>query len=78
MMQNQTLEGTWEEILRYAPQLSGQNVRLTILPKPSTTTLSLDQLLKNRVGEVSFEPTDLSDRTYETYVALIAQNRSAL
>lgn len=78
MMQNQTLEGTWEEILRYAPQLSGQNVRLTILPKPSTTTLSLDQLLKNRVGEVSFEPTDLSDRTHETYVALLAQNRSAL
>ena len=77
-MQNQILEGTWEEILRYAPQLSGQNVRLTILPQPSTATLSLDQLLKNRVGEVSFEPTDLSDRTHETYAALLAQKHSAL
>ena len=65
-MQNQILEGTWEEILRYAPQLSGQNVRLTILTQPSTNPVFLDQLLKNRVGEVSFDPTDLSDRTYET------------
>lgn len=77
-MQNQILEGTWEEILRYAPQLSGQNVRLTILPQTSKTTLSLDQLLKNRVGEVSFEPIDLSDRTHATYAALLAQKHSDL
>jgi hypothetical protein len=76
-MKNQILEGTWEEILRYAPQLSGQNVRLTILSQPSIDTVSLDQLLKNRVGEVSFEPTDLSDRTHETYTALLAQKYSA-
>lgn len=77
-MQNQILEGTWEEILRYAPQLSGQNVRLTILTPPSTNPVFLDQLLKNRVGEVSFEPTDLSDRTHETYASLLAQNHSTL
>ena len=77
-MQNQILEGTWEEILRYAPQLSGHNVRLTILPQPTTTTVSLAQLLKNRVGEVSFEPTDLSDRTHETYATLLAQKHSVL
>lgn len=77
-MQNQILEGTWEEILRYAPQLTGQNVRLTILTPPSTKTVSLDQLLKNRVGEVSFEPTDLSDRTHEAYAALLVQKHSAL
>ena len=77
-MQNQILEGTWEEILRYAPQLTGQNVRLTILPQSSINPVSLDQLLKNRVGEVSFEPTDLSDCTHETYAALLAQKHSAL
>lgn len=77
-MQNQILEGTWEEILRYAPQLTGQNVRLTILPQSSINPVSLHQLLKNRVGEVSFEPTDLSNRTHETYAALLAQKHSAL
>jgi hypothetical protein len=77
-MPNQTIEGTWEEILQYAPQLSGQSVRLTILtpiPTPSTT---LDQLLKNRVGEVSFEPTDLSERTHDAYTDLLIQKNSAL
>jgi hypothetical protein len=77
-MQNQILEGTWEEILRYSPQLSGQNVRLTILTPPSTNPVFLDQLLKNRIGEVSFEPTDLSDRTHETYAEILAQRHSAL
>jgi uncharacterized protein (DUF4415 family) len=66
-MPNQTIEGTWEEILQYAPQLSEQNVRLTILTPASTPSTSLDQLLKNRVGELSFDPTDLSDRTHEAY-----------
>jgi hypothetical protein len=69
-MQNQTIEGTWEEILQYAPQLSGQNVRLTILP--SQPPLTLAQTLKGRVGEVSFEPTDLSERTHAAYTALLA------
>jgi hypothetical protein len=26
------LEGTWEEIARHAPELSGKRVRLTVLP----------------------------------------------
>jgi hypothetical protein len=59
-MQNQTLEGTWEEILQYAPQLSGQNVRLTILP--SQPPLTLAQTLKGRVGEVSNEIRLISAR----------------
>lgn len=72
-MPNQTIEGTWEEILQYAPQLSGQNVRLTILTPSSPPSTSLDQLLKNRVGELSFEPTDLSERTHEAYTSLLMQ-----
>jgi hypothetical protein len=46
-MPNQTIEGTWEEILQYAPQLTGQTVRLTILTSPP---------FAHQVGEVSLEP----------------------
>jgi hypothetical protein len=52
-MPNQTIEGTWEEILQYAPQLTGQIVRLTILTPPPAP---LDQLFAHRVGEASLEP----------------------
>jgi hypothetical protein len=55
-MPNQIIEGTWEEILQYAPQLTGQTVRLTILTPPSQPPLTLAQTLKGRVGEVSLEP----------------------
>jgi hypothetical protein len=77
-MPNQTIEGTWEEILQYAPQLSGQSVRLTILTPTPTSSTTLDQLLKNRVGEVSFEPMDLSERTHDAYTDLLIQKNSAL
>jgi hypothetical protein len=77
-MPNQTIEGTWEEILQYAPQLSGQSVRLTILTPTPTPSTTLDQLLKHRVGEVSFEPTDLSERTHAAYTDRLIQKHSAL
>jgi hypothetical protein len=77
-MPNQTIEGTWEEILQYAPQLSGQSVRLTILTPTPTPSAPLDQLLKHRVGEVSFEPTDLSERTHAAYTDLLTQKHSTL
>jgi hypothetical protein len=71
-MPNQTIEGTWEEILQYAPQLTGQTVRLTILTPCHPPTTTLDQVFAHRVGEVSFEPADLSERTAEAYTALLA------
>ncbi len=77
-MPHQTIEGTWEEILQYAPQLSGQSVRLTILTPTPIPSTSLDQLLNNRVGEVSFEPTDLSERTHAAYTDLLTKKHSAL
>ncbi len=67
-MEQQTLEGTWEEILQHSAELAGQRVRLTILPpraKNQTTTLTLDQKLKGRVGRVNFQPRDLSERVEE-------------
>jgi hypothetical protein len=39
-MEQQTLEGTWEEILQYAPQLAGQRVKLTVLSVKSIMTLT--------------------------------------
>jgi hypothetical protein len=77
-MPNQTIEGTWEEILQYAPQLSGQQIRLTILTPTTAPTAPLDQLLGDRVGEVSFEPTDLSERTHAAYADILTQKHSSL
>jgi hypothetical protein len=77
-MPNQTIEGTWEEILQYAPQLSGQQLRLTILTPTTAPTAPLDQLLGDRVGEVSFEPTDLSERTHAAYADILTQKHSSL
>lgn len=64
-MDQRTFEGTWEEILLHAPELSGQRVRLTVLPnenlKPQNV-VTLDQLLKGKVGRIQFQPSDLSTR----------------
>ncbi|MFM6058546.1 MAG: hypothetical protein ACKPBT_10245 [Microcystis aeruginosa] len=81
-MEQQTIEGTWEEILQHSAELAGQRVRLTILPDKSTnssTTETLDQKLKGRVGRVHFQPSDLSERVGEAFTALLeAKDSSAL
>ena len=66
-METQTIEGTWEEILQYSPELSGQRVRLIVLPTTIQSSIKLDQLLHNRTGVVNFQPEDLSDRTHSAY-----------
>ena len=63
-MSLEVLEGTWEEILRHTAELSGQRVRVMVLPpaegeKPAL----LDQSLARRTGRVSFAPAELSSRT---------------
>ena len=74
-MEQQTLEGTWEEILQHSAELAGQRVRLTILPpqspNSSTTALNLDQRLKGKVGRVNFQPSDLSERVEEAFTELL-------
>jgi hypothetical protein len=73
-MEQQTLEGTWEEILQHSAELAGQRVRLTILPNQSSkspTTPTLDQKLKGRVGRVNFEPSNLSERVGEAFTELL-------
>ena len=81
-MLQQTIEGTWEEILEHNAELAGQRVRLTILPDKSpnfSATETLDQKLKGRVGRVHFQPSDLSERVGEAFTELLdVKDSSAL
>ena len=75
-MEQRTLEGTWEEILRYSPELVGLRVRLTVLspkiPKPQQR-VTLDQTLRGRVGRIHFLPPNLSARTKEAFADILAE-----
>jgi hypothetical protein len=73
-MEQYSFEGTWEDILRHAPELTGRRVKLTVLtndPPESRAEVTLDQVLKGRVGRVAFQPTDLSTRTTEAFGDLL-------
>jgi hypothetical protein len=74
-MEQRSFEGTWEEILRYAPELVGQRVRLIVLNESSQSQgeATLDQVLKGRVGRVQFQPSNLSTRTKEVFADLLAE-----
>ncbi|MEA5420800.1 hypothetical protein VB712_16325 [Spirulina sp. CCNP1310] len=75
MMKQQTFEGTWEEILQYGPNFSGQRVRLTIVASEETKSqqpVMLDQILKGRVGRIRFQPSNLSARTKEAFADMLA------
>ena len=79
-MEQQTLEGTWEEILQHSAELAGQRVRLTILPHQSSKSASmqtLDQRLKGRVGRVNFQPSNLSERVGEAFTELLEAKDSS-
>jgi hypothetical protein len=74
-MEQSTFEGTWEEILLHASDLTGQRVRLTVLspkvPKPQQQ-VTLDQTLRGRIGQVRFLPSNLSARTKEAFSDILA------
>ena len=75
-MEQRSFEGTWEEILRYAPELVGRRVRLTVLSNESSkhqNGATLDQALKGRVGRVQFQPANLSTRTKEAFTDLLIE-----
>lgn len=75
-MEQRSFEGTWEEILCYAPELVGQRVRLTVLSNESSKPqdgATLDQVLKGRVGRVLFQPSNLSTRTKEAFTDLLVE-----
>ncbi len=75
-MEQRSFEGTWEEILRYAPELVGRRVRLTVLSNESSQSqngATLDQVLNGRVGRVQFQPSNLSTRTREAFTDLLVE-----
>ncbi len=75
-MEQRSFEGTWEEILRHAPELVGRRVRLTVLSNESSQSqngATLDQVLKGRVGQVQFQPSNLSTRTKEAFTDLLVE-----
>ncbi|MEM9220702.1 MAG: hypothetical protein AAGD25_41090 [Cyanobacteria bacterium P01_F01_bin.150] len=84
-MTQPVLEGTWEEILEHSAELEGQRVRLVVLTNgPSSASVgnlpqkqaSLADKLKARVGRVSFEPADLSERVEEQFGDYLAEQHS--
>ncbi|NJO41699.1 MAG: hypothetical protein HC865_13970 [Cyanobacteria bacterium RU_5_0] len=75
-MEQHSFEGTWEEILRHAPELVGRRVRLTVLSNESSKPqngATLAQALKGRVGRVQFQPSNLSTRTNEAFTDLLVE-----
>jgi hypothetical protein len=64
-MEQPTFEGTWEEVLLHSSELVGRRVKLVVLTNQPTSTL--DKVLKGRVGRVNFQPSNLSERTAETF-----------
>lgn len=75
-MEQRSFEGTWEEILRYAPELVGRRVRLTVLSNESSNPqneATLDHVLKGRVGRVQFQPSNLSTCTKEAFTDLLVE-----
>ena len=78
-MEQHFFEGTWEDVLRHGPELTGQRVRLTVLTNnlpESQKEITLEQVLKERVGRVEFDPTDLSTRTTEAFGDFLAEKHN--
>lgn len=73
-MEQQTFEGTWEEILLHASEFAGKRIKLTVLSDETaehSDLCSLTKLLEGRVGQVSFHPSDLSEHTGEAFADLL-------
>ncbi|ANV87055.1 MULTISPECIES: hypothetical protein [Cyanophyceae] len=79
-MNQRTIEGTWEEILQHASELTGQQVRLTVLsPKAlqPQQPMTLEQTLQDRIGRVQFQPSDLSARTKDAFADMLADKNQS-
>ena len=75
-MSQQVLEGTWEEIVQHAEELSGKLVRLTVLDQAthqrgeqrSIEERPLSELLEGLIGVIdSSEPSPASSRKRSAY-----------
>ena len=55
-MKQQTLEGTWEEILEHSAELTGQRVRLIILSDQSSHSSTIENLTQSNLNK---QPSNL-------------------
>ena len=84
-MEQQIYEGTWEEIntqlAAHQEELRRyRRVRLIVVPQEGpmetqneTKQQTLAERFAGRIGRLSFEPADLSERTKEAYAELLAK-----
>ena len=76
-MVRQTFEGTWEEIVEHAAELTGRRVRVTVVENPSEGKPSLEELMSGYVGSVSSEqPHNLSERVEEVFGEIIEEKQN--
>lgn len=77
-MEQQVFEGTWEEIAVHAAELSGRRVRLTILSEQQSENAvaseeTLDKMLKGKVSNVNFQPSDISENTGKAFTDIVTE-----
>ena len=71
-------EGTWEEIVSHASELTGRRVRLTVLDHISDEVntppgYSLAEALQGKVGIIEGASPDLSTHTGERFAELMRE-----
>ncbi len=81
------LEGTWEELQSHEAELSGRRVRLIVIDNdqdaagvPTGTNESsspkertLAEVFAGRIGNVSFDPPDLSENVEQEFGKILRQ-----
>ncbi len=69
---NTLFEGSWEEAIRHSEAIPRKThiriVEIEEMPEDELNGKTLADLFEGRIGVVSFEPTDLSERA-EEYLA---------
>jgi hypothetical protein len=74
-MEQRTFEGTWEEVIRHAPELAGRRVRVTVLDapgRPATLDRALAALIRDAevlAGELRPAPVQVSADAWAEGVA---------
>lgn len=71
------IEGSWEEIVKHAAELSGRRVRVTVLDEavstpPPSNEQTLDKLLAGYVGSVTAPaPHNLSENVKDVFGTIV-------
>jgi hypothetical protein len=81
-MENHIIEGTWEEVLARASELSGHRVRVTVLDddcadhqEQTEDPKNLAKVLQGRLGRLSFDVPDLSQKAGDIFTDILIEKR---